>query len=1585
MRLSVRFRQALCGLLGVLSFGVCQNAHATFSLTFQGLVQTLNTGGSISLSSPAGIFVDASGDTFVVDTGNNRIVEVNAQGTASVWTITGLSPSLSSPSAITSGSGGVLYIADTGNNRIVQISSAGAGVVISTGSVTLSSPRGVALDQSGDLFIADTGNNRIVEVTSGGSAAVLTITVSSGSSTLSSPKGLWVNPSGTLYVADSGNNRIVKVASGSTTGVVQSILGGVTLSNPSAVVTDNIGNVYIADTGNSRIAEVDTSSNGTVLYTDSVTFSAPLAMSVDPFGTVYVADTGNSRGVIVDPPVNGDLTPSSQTYSLNQSVVGFGHVQLGSVNAVTLTLPFTTGSVGLGAVKVFAFGTQNLDFTNGPSTTCNSSTPSSTACSVQISFLPTGPGLRKGAVVLYDTSQNPILTIPLYGYADTPVAALSPGTAAVISTGSQVTSNPYQVVLDGSGNMYVGDYTGKNVVKIPAGGGSASLVSLGTPASIAVQNITGAALDGAGNLFIGDHQNSRILVMTPGGVVSVLSITGLSPSLGFPTALAFDAAQNLYIADFTNGRIVKISSLVVGGTTSSGLATVIGTGSYSFTGSTLTGLTVDGKGTIYAAARTQNSSSIIKITRFGVVSALSIPSNITPAISNPQGVTVDANGNIYIVDTANSRIVEITTAGVASVIGITGLTGPATLSTLVFGTTVDAYGNLYISDWTNNRIVFVNVSGSVLTFASTNVGATSSDSPKTTTVTNLGNQSLLISANPTYTANFINNSGDTNPCTSSTSLSAGIACDVSVKFTPQASGSLTAGIMVTDNTLNIPSSTQQVSVSGTGIVTADTTSTAVTVTPTSVTNGQTVSITATVSDTTTGHTATIPTGQLSFTDTVGTTTITLTGSPATLSSSGVATLTGVQLTGSGTHTIAANYAGVSNSFQASTNSTTVALTKASVTVAGPTVQPVMVTLGQAASAVVTVTGSANLAAPSGTLSYTFLNTSMTAVATGTPALTAATSGSTASIPIPSTLSSGAYTINVTYAGDSNYLAASTPTVIQVSVGQIAPTISWSPAATSIAYGASLNGILDATATNGGTALPGTFVYTAALAGGGATVVNSATVLSAGSYTLTATFTPTDNTTYAVGIKTVSLSVGQITPTISWNPAASIIIYGTSLSGILNAAATNGTTTIPGNFTYTATPAGGTAATVTSASVLAAGSYTLTATFTPTDTTSYASVTKTASLTVGQATPTLSWTPATSALTYSVSLSGILNATATNGTATIPGTFTYTATLSGGSTVPVTSATVLSPGSYTLTATFTPTDTTTYSSATKTAALTVSQVTPTIVLGSSLNPVLVTSAVTFTAGVSSSSGSPTGTISFFDSTALLGTVALSQSAASFTTSGLSVGTHSITAVYSGDTNFATVTSTAVAQGVQDFSLGSSGGSGPGSGSGSTPTQTVVPGGTATYTLALGPVSGVVFPVPVTLSVSGVPPGATATVSPQVVPAGSPLTNVTLSVQLPSVASLHPTDKPSSNHRIPTAAWGVLLLPFLGRLRRSGRRMRQMFSLFFACAAALAVTAGLSGCGSNSSGFFANPQHTYSVVVTATAGTVSRSTTVTLIVQ
>jgi hypothetical protein len=87
----------------------------------------------------------------------------------------------------------------------------------------------------------------------------------------------------------------------------------------------------------------------------------------------------------------------------------------------------------------------------------------------------------------------------------------------------------------------------------------------------------------------------------------------------------------------------------------------------------------------------------------------------------------------------------------------------------------------------------------------------------------------------------------------------------------------------------------------------------------------------------------------------------------------------------------------------------------------------------------------------------------------------------------------------------------------------------------------------------------------------------------------------------------------------------------------------------------------------------------------------------------------------------------------------------------------------------------------------------------------------------------------------------------------------------------------------------------------------------------------------------------------------------------------------------DHPIPPVFWGVLLLPFARRLRRAGKRIRRMLLVGSLAVTALAVGAGMSGCGATSSGFFGHPQQTYSVVITATSGSISHSTTVALTVE
>ena len=127
-----------------------------------------------------------------------------------------------------------------------------------------------------------------------------------------------------------------------------------------------------------------------------------------------------------------------------------------------------------------------------------------------------------------------------------------------------------------------------------------------------------------------------------------------------------------------------------------------------------------------------------------------------------------------------------------------------------------------------------------------------------------------------------------------------------------------------------------------------------------------------------------------------------------------------------------------------------------------------------------------------------------------------------------------------------------------------------------------------------------------------------------------------------------------------------------------------------------------------------------------------------------------------------------------------------------------SGTILSVGPHDLAVTFTPDDTTDYSTARGRVQLAVIPAPTSTSLTSSLNPSNFGQSVTFTAAVTSSTATPAGAVTFKDGAKTLGTGALKSGVATFTTSTLSVATHSITAVYGGNTDFTGSTSPVLSQ-------------------------------------------------------------------------------------------------------------------------------------------------------------------------------------------
>jgi hypothetical protein len=241
------------------------------------------------------------------------------------------------------------------------------------------------------------------------------------------------------------------------------------------------------------------------------------------------------------------------------------------------------------------------------------------------------------------------------------------------------------------------------------------------------------------------------------------------------------------------------------------------------------------------------------------------------------------------------------------------------------------------------------------------------------------------------------------------------------------------------------------------------------------------------------------------------------------------------------------------------------------------------------------------------------------------------------------------------------------------------------------------------------------------------------------------------------------------------------------------------------------------------------------------------------------------------------------------------------------------------------------------------------------------------------------GTPTGSVTFLDGTTPIGTAALTAGSTSLSTM-LTAGAHTITAVYAGDANFTGNTSGALAQSVLDFNFTF--------GSTTSVSQTIAPGSAAVYTFNLLPQSGP-FTLPVTLSATGLPPGATVTFTPQVVTIGSNPASFTMTIHTVATgASLHPNSFFGTGYGNVTIALGLLLLPFSRSLRRKVRSIRPL-TLCTALMLSFAAICGLTGCGSNS-GFFGQAQQSYAINVIGTAtgaggATLQHSWTVTLTVQ
>ncbi|RRA48463.1 Ig-like domain repeat protein [Acidipila sp. EB88] len=737
----------------LLMLGAAQAATGQ-SAGFAGVQTTVPASG---LSNPLGVAITAEGNLLIADNGNNRVLKVTSAGIQTTIPIAGLNP----PEYIAVDGSGDLYISDTQNTRVVEVTP--AGVQTTVPAAGLSYVEGVAVDRAGDVFIADLGNNRVVEVTPGGQQTTVP------ASGLSGPYGVAVDGSGDVFITDTTKNRVVEV----TPGGVQSIVPATGLDRPFGVAVDGLGDVYIVDTFNTRVVEVTPAGTQTTVPASGLGLE-DRGVAVDGAGDVFVADSSNNRVVEV------------QTHSVN---FGSGNVcPAGQTSPApctqTATLTYNITDAGtFGAPVALTQGTPGLDF-KVASSTCTGTLSTGSQCTVTVSFAPTAPGARNGAVELVDGSGNVLATTLVYGEGVGPAIAFNSAAQITINTSA---SYPASVAADGAGNVFVLDGVAGSVLKVAPAGTTTTVVS-------GLNDPTGLFVDGAGNLFVGDSLNNRVLKVAPNGTQ-----TTVGSGLNTPDGVAVDGAGNVFIADAANGRVVEVAA-------ATGAQTTVGSGFFY-----PKDVAVDASGNVFVL----DQSEVFELPAGG-----GAQQTVGSGLRQPSSLAVDGAGNIYVADSSNNRLIEFTAAGGPPLILATDLYIPD-------GVALDASGNLFVADSYNARTLELpRATPPSWSYADTQAGSTSTDSPMSFAIQDIGNQPLDVAYMlATSGGSFaqVPGSGTAADCSggSAFTLTPGAACNLSISFTPQAPGPQTGTVSFADNSLNSTSGTQTVQLYGVATQTAD--------------------------------------------------------------------------------------------------------------------------------------------------------------------------------------------------------------------------------------------------------------------------------------------------------------------------------------------------------------------------------------------------------------------------------------------------------------------------------------------------------------------------------------------------------------------------------------------------------------------------------------------------------------------------------------------------------------------------------------------------------------------------------------------
>lgn len=1239
-------------------------------------------------------------------------------------------------------------------------------------------------------------------------------TVSTFANGFNQPFGIALDNQGNLYVADSGNNRVVKVAPDGTQSVLS--LGGLTLNTPSAIATDAAGNVFIVGmdanwTGS--VVKVAANGNASTISVASITLFDPAGIAVDASGNIFVSDSGGEGRIV-------KITPSGAASLINTGGMGLSycnglaidsndnlyvadspHNRIVKIAANGTASAVNTGSYTLSApwgVSVDPVGNLYIaDTFNGSvkevatdgSVTIVNSTLLSGDSFYTYGVAAAGNGIFYMLEDLHSATPETYSVVKVQTDSDFGIENVCPaGTASPAPCNKSLT---LQFRFDGDATLRTPLLANSDFTTL-TGNGCAGTFQNGQACRLTVQYAPSLAGARKSAVELADN-NGNILSTAYVHGIGIAPEAGFSPgttsqistgsiALTSPSSIAVDEQGNTYIADRASNKVLQVTS---GGVSALNAGTL----------NQPSALALDGAGALYIADT--GNSRILKVLSTGSVSTVSTG---TITLAQPEGITIDGAGTLYIADAGNNHIVKVLQNGTSSIVST------ASLNLLQpRGVFADGAGTLYIADTGNSRIVKVLSNGTASIVSTGNLTlqqpvSIAADASGTLYIADKSS-AQIIQFSPTGTAStittgtyalqqpssifvdahgnlFITDSGNGQ------ALFVDRVTPPSLTFPSTAAGAVSAAQTVTltnlgNTNLVFPAPTAGINPS----LAANFVASGANSCPT-LSAGASCSLSVSFAPTSVGTVS----GSLVFTDNAGNTSNPYAAQTVLLNGTAAQGTTSLIL---------------SSSLNPSQYGDAVVLTS------------VLSTSGSAVT-----TGSITFYDGSTVLSTVNLNAS-----------------GQASISL-SNLSIGTHNLTAKYAGSADFLASTSPTLAQV-VNQDSTVITWTPAST-IQYGTNLANVLNATASNHGTATSGTFSYTAQLSGGAASAVNAATVLPAGTYSIVAAFTPADTTNNAITKQTATLTVAKAALSLVANNATRT--YGSpnpTFTGTITGAIANDTLTESFSTTATQSSNAGTYAIVPSASGSSLANYAITA--------------HNGVLTITKASTSV-------ALTTS-------SANLTNG-----------------------------------------------------------------------------DSVTWTAMVSSTTSfEPTGAVQFLDGSTVLGTSPVNaQGTATFTTTTLTAGSHTIVAIYAGDQNFSG-SQNSVEEQVKgpSFSLALD-----------MPQLILKPGQSGNITATLNSEAG--FQGTVKLSCSGLPMGASCSFSPASLAASKSNTtlNSTLTIKTTGLdlSNTAQAQKPSSGNGAMLAGFWFLPSALLGGwLLWQRRRLHAATGHVLLLLILLGCAAGVMGCG------------------------------------